>query len=304
MIEIGRVLCPIDFSDTSRHALEYAVVLARWYGSRVTVLHACAVPAAVPVAPYGGPAGIEPAVLSVPRRAQVQQELERFVQPFLDPQVRVDLRLGDGLPIEEILRASTECQPDLIVLGTHGRSGFERLLLGSVTERVLRKAPCPVLTVPPRAADIRPPAFGRILCAVDFSPSSLRGLEYALSLAQESDASLVVLNVLELLTDLEHYEVPGFNFTDYAASVIRETRDRLTASIPAAAREYCEITELVLTGKPHREILALARENQMDLVVMGVRGRGVADLAIFGSTTQQVVRAAPCPVLTIRSDDV
>lgn len=301
MLAIPRILCPVDFSDTSRHALEYALTLARWYESRVTVLHACLVPAAVSVAPFGGPAGMEPTALAVPRRAELRRELEGFIEPYVAEGVPLDLSLGEGLAIEEILHGAAELPADLIVMGTHGRSGVERLLLGSVAERVLRKAPCPVLTVPPRATAVRPPAFKRILCAVDFSPSSLQGLAYAVSLAKESDAVLVVLNVLEPLTDLERYEIPGFNFSEYAETIVQTAREQLSAAIPSDAREYCQIDEVVRVGKPWREILELAGDNHMDLVVLGVRGRGAADLVLFGSTTQHVVRNAPCPVLTLRS---
>ena len=101
-----------------------------------------------------------------------------------------------GQPAREILDCAATLPADLIVMGTHGHSGFEHLLLGSVTEKVLRKATCPVLTVPPRAGDTSLP-FKHVLCAVDFSASSLKGLDFALSMAEEADAVITIVHVLE-----------------------------------------------------------------------------------------------------------
>lgn len=301
MITVKRILCPVDFSEHSRHALEYAVVLAGWYESEITVLHAFSMPIGVPVVPYGGAMLAEPAVATPAHRQQLQKSLEEFVEPMAGRGVRLSLRVCEGTAVDQILAQATSDSADLIVIGTHGRSGFERLLLGSVAEKVLRKATSPVLTVPPRAEEATAPSFDRILCAVDFSESSLRGLQYALSLAQEADAELTVVNVLEMSPEAEPFETPGFNFRDYAARFSATAGERLAAAIPAEAREYCTVKEVVAVGKAYREILRLATELASDLVVIGIRGRGAADLVMFGSTAQHVVRAATCPVLTLRT---
>jgi nucleotide-binding universal stress UspA family protein len=300
MIELSRILCPVDFSEFSRHALDHAAVLARWYAAEITVVHVCSTPVAVPAVPYGGPVLVEPVALTVERRAELRRELEQFVRPVAASGIPLSLQVVEGSSVDEIVAGAESA--DLIVMGTHGRSGFERLLLGSVAEKVLRKAPCPVLTVPPKAAGDAPPAFKKILCAVDFSASSRRGLDYALSLAQEADATLTVLHVVEVVPEVGEFELPGFNLREYAVNLESSARERLTAMIPEAARQYCEVREVVGTGKPYLEILRIARETGVDLIVMGVRGRGVADLMLFGSTTQHVVRQASCPVLTLRSE--
>jgi nucleotide-binding universal stress UspA family protein len=301
MIEIKRILCPVDFSEFSRHAVECAGVLARWYESEISLLYVQPMPMAAAI-PYGGPVVVDRIVLPAEERERFQKDLEQFAQPLVDAGIPISVHVADGSAVDRILALAGEKQADLIVMGTHGRSGFERLLLGSVAERILRKAACPVLTVPPRVSGVTaPPAFKRILCAVDFSAPSLRGLEYALSLAQEADAALTLAHVLEFMPEEEMPDLPGFDVREYAASIAASARERLAAAVPADARTYCEIQEVVATGRPWREILRLARDGAADLIVMGVRGRGAADLVLFGSTTQHVVRQATCPVLTLRT---
>jgi nucleotide-binding universal stress UspA family protein len=297
MIEIKRILCPVDFSEFSYHALEYAVVLAQWYESEITVLHAFSMPIGAPVVPYAGAMLPEPPVVTPAHREQLGKSLEEFVEPLAGCGVRICRQIGEGPAVDQIVAHAKSASADLIVIGTHGRSGFERLLLGSVAEKVLRKASCPVLTVPARAEGTTAPSFTRILCAVDFSESSLRGLQYALSLAQEADAALTVVHVLEMAPEAESFETPGFNFREYAAQFAAHAGERLAAG----AREYCRVKEMVTVGKPYREILRLATELGSDLVVIGIRGRGAADLMMFGSTAQHVVRASSCPVLTLRT---
>ena len=116
----------------------------------------------------------------------------------------IDVRVQQAAYIHEEIVAQLEAtDADLLVLGTHGRSGFQRLFLGSVTEKVIRKACCPTLVVPPRAPDVAPTApvqFRRILCPVDFSESSLRAFAHAVNMAEEADAHLTLLHVIETPT--------------------------------------------------------------------------------------------------------
>jgi nucleotide-binding universal stress UspA family protein len=138
MLAVHTVLHPTDFSDRSQYAFWLACALARDYGARLIVLHVADVPPVV----YGdGMLPPDPQEL----RAAAQRQLDRLQVPHAD--VRAERRLEQGEAVEEILRVAREVQADLIVLGTHGRTGLGRLLMGSVAEQVLRKAACPVLTV-------------------------------------------------------------------------------------------------------------------------------------------------------------
>jgi nucleotide-binding universal stress UspA family protein len=126
----------------------------------------------------------------------------------------------------------------------------------------------------------------------------MTALTYALSLAQQADAELIVLHVIELPPDI--HGVGPLDLAEYRRVYEEESRRRLSEAVPAEARTYCTVREAIVTGKPYREILRVADDQQSELIVMGVQGRGAADLLFFGSTTQHVVRQATCPVLTLR----
>lgn len=303
MIEIRRILCPVDFSDHSRRALDHAVAIARWYGSVITAVH---VVAPAPVTAYGpGPVIFQAAMMSPTDRDQLQASLDDFVQAETAHGVTIDTRVREGNAASEVLAQAAELPADLITIGTHGRSGFERLLLGSVAEKVLRKAGCPVLTVPrnhPGTVPAAPVVFKKILCPIDFSTSAMRALDYALSLAQEGDGELTVLHVLP--NGYENADVVAddrMTLGDFMRRREADLRRMLAEAIPEEASSYCQVETVMVNGSPWHEILREAGERHSDVIVMGVQGRGAVDLMFFGSTTQHVVRQATCPVLTIKA---
>ena len=191
---------------------------------------------------------------------------------------------------------------DLIVMGTHGRRGFKRLLLGSVTESVLREAPCPVLTVPSRApaAAAERVTFKRILCPIDFSTSALQALGFALDLARQADGLVTLLHVIEWLSEEDPPASARFDTSEYRRYIVADAEERLQGLVAKESRAWAEIHNVIVFGRAHREILRAADTTPADLIVMGAQGRGGVGLALFGSTTQQVVRGAACPVLTVR----
>jgi nucleotide-binding universal stress UspA family protein len=304
MIEIRQILCPIDFSDHSRRALDHAIAIARWYEATVTVLN---VFSPAPVAAMGpGPMVFEPIVLTPVDRDQLLADVKAFAQAESAPGITIDAVVREGNTAREVLEQAAIMKADLLVIGTHGRSGFERLLLGSVAEKVLRKATCPVLTVPthsPDAVPAGPILYKRILCPVDFSDASLNALKYATSMAQEADGQLTVLHVVahefENADDMAIVADAGMTIGSFVKQREEALRRRLQQAV-ATAPEFCSVESLMTHGKPWREVLRIATERQSDLIVMGVQGRGAADLLFFGSTTQHVVREALCPVLTLR----
>jgi nucleotide-binding universal stress UspA family protein len=302
MTEIRRIVCPIDFSEFSRRALDYAMAIARWYDAQVLALHVHAVPIPTALAP-GAPVIVAPILMSDIDREQLTRELAIFVDGERARGVRVDTRVLEGTAWREIVAEASAARADLLVLGTHGRSGFERLLLGSVAEKILRTAPCPVLTVPRGAADavpIAPGLFKRVLCPIDFSGPSAAALSWAASLAQEADAELLVLHVLDTPQVSEFEAFPRSALAAYRREYEEWSLARLEEAVPAAVRTNCTVRELMRTGNVHQEILRVAGEHASELIVMGVAGhRGVGD-RVFGSTTQHIVRSATCPVLTVR----
>jgi nucleotide-binding universal stress UspA family protein len=308
MIEIRRVLCPVDFSDHSRRALDHALAIAKWYHATVTLLH---VSPLMPVAAYAPASGMPPyAGLSPEGRQALVHSMRRFAEREAGAGAPVELEIAEGHTAATILARASELPADLLVLGTHGRSGFERWVLGSVTEKVLRKAVCPVLTVPRGVGDVvpvGPVVFTRIVCAIDFSACSMHALEYAMSLAEQADAHLTVVHVVELPPDIprevhETVLAGPRNLREYIALAEEEGRARLTDAIPERLRASARVDTVLAAGKPYREILRIAAELSAELVVVGVHGRGAIDRMLFGSTTQHLVRQAPCPVLTLRKD--
>jgi nucleotide-binding universal stress UspA family protein len=289
----------VDFSGHSRLALDYATALARWYEAEVIAMHAMSV-AMVP-ATIGTFPATPPADMPLTRE-EVIRDLVRFVRPVEAADVRTRTIVVSGNPARCILEQAAQIPASLIVMGTHGASGFERLMLGSVAEKVLRKAQCPVLVVTKHAdaPSGAPIVFKRILCAVDFSPCSRRAVSYALSLAEEAGGALTLLHVIEGFDD-EPPATSHFNVPEYRLHLERSSVERLSELVPPETRAWCNCRTIVRGGKAHREILQFAKTEGADLIVLGVRGRGAVDLALFGSTTNQVVRGADCPVLTVRS---
>ena len=299
---IQRILCPVDFSDASRHAVEHAIALARWYEARITGLHIYTpMSAAMPSLPLTNDQ-VLPSELTV-----VRQTAEAWFSEAAKAGVAVDVVVDVGLPAGAILNCAKTTRAQMIVMGTHGAGGFEHLVLGSVAEKVLRKAACPVLTVPPRTRATSKLPFKRLLCAVDFSDPSSAALELAQSLAVESGAQLMLVHVIEW----PWHEPPSPRL---------ETLPREQAAALAEYRRYIETSALarlqalsesegaalpeppalrIVNGKSYAEILRIADEDAADLIVMGVHGRSILDLTLFGSTTNHVVRAARCPVLTV-----
>ena len=246
----------------------------------------------------------EPIVLTAVDRDQLLADVEAFAETETAPGAAIDAVVREGNTAVEILEQATSMKADLLVIGTHGRSGFERLLLGSVAEKVLRKASCPVLTVPSGLPDSMltgPVLYKRIVCPVDFSESSMHALKYAISLAQEADGQLTVLHVVAQEFD----SLAGFAY-DAGMTVGDFLKEREIAlqqrleEVVAAAPEFCRLESLMRHGKAGREVLRVAEEKHCDVIVMGLQGRGSADPLFFGSTTQHVVRHASCPVLTLR----
>jgi nucleotide-binding universal stress UspA family protein len=300
MAEFTRLLCPIDFSDASRHAVEHATVLARCYEATVIGLHVHN-PAYAPVGTIGLPnkGGTVFAAPAASRR--LHQELDSALASATAAGIPLETAIEEGAPASQILSGVTRHRADLVVMGTHGTSGLERLLLGSVTEKVIRKASCPVLTVPPRAHATSHLPFRRILCPLDFSASSKRALQFALAMARDARAELHLVHVVEWPPDSPPPPpFPAFNLPEYRVYRESEALAELDKLVPSWLRDRQPVLDVV-RGRAYEQVLHLAATDGTDVIVIGVHGRNALDVMIFGSTTNQVIRGATCPVLTIRS---
>ena len=293
MPKVERILCPVDFSEFSVRAYRYSLSLARHYRATLYVQHVAEFweDPSVGFAASGGPA--EEFVRAFRRNAE--EQLQEFVKAETRGEIQPIPLVEVGIPPDCILAFAQAQQISLIVMGTHGRRGFDRLMLGSVTERVMRKAPCAVLVVrTPSQAFISPSGgrdpvhLSRILFCTDFSENSQRALDHAVSLATEYGAELTLVHVLEytsFLPDIEEAE----------AIAIRQLDEMISTN----EREAGKIKPIVRKGTAYEQIIHLASEMRADVVVMAVRGRGALDLAVFGSTSYRVMQLGPSPVLAV-----
>jgi len=294
MLEIKLVLCPIDFSEFSVRAYRYALSLAEHYRAKLVAQHVVEL-WRHPSASYAAAARLYEE-FSQALRERGKKQLQEFVKSHTHDEIQLELVVDQGMAPDSILSFAQAQKADLIVMGTHGRRGFDRLMLGSVTDRVMRRAPCPVLAIskPPDDSMLIVRERGdfhrlsRILFCADFSDNSERALNYAIALTAEFDAELTLVHVLE--------KVPSPAKTEKAIAAAMERLDKL---IPPEGRTALKIRTAVRFGNPYQQIIQLALEAQIDMVTMGVHGYGALDPAVFGSTTYRVMQLGPCPVLAV-----
>lgn len=285
--KVQRILAPTDFSPASESSARWAAWLAQRFGATVTFLHALEAEWwALP----------EELVTRAPGARQLRQAAGRWAAEELD---RWGQRFGggetvvlEGSPREVILRACHELKPDLVCMGTHGRTGVVRAFFGSVAEHVARASPVPVLTVRPG----RDPRVQRVLAATDFSPPALAAVEWARTVAAVCGAELVLLHVVEL--DPETFAgVPREIMAPAVGERIRDYLvDRATQRLRALAREG-ERTEVRL-GAAGNTVVRAAEELEVDLVCTGTRGQTGLAHVLLGSVAECVLRRSPIPVLT------
>jgi nucleotide-binding universal stress UspA family protein len=296
MLKINQVLFPTDLSDFSKAALPIACALARVWNARLQVLHV--------MPPILYEEQLEERNHPDAFYAGAEEALAQFVSG--QENLEIERRITTGKPAEEIVGAASDLQSDLIVMATHGKSGLARLFLGSVTEKVLRDAPCPVLCFKsPQTAVAASgqglPAIKTILCPIDFSASAEQILDLACLIAKQQKARLVLLHVA-CLPDMAYmgYGAPGapLEMNEFVEDM-RKALDRTNAPDPEVPLE-----RRLEDGNPPDVISDVAQEIGADLIVMGTHGYKGITHAVMGSVAEHVVRKASCPVLTFRPHKV
>jgi len=277
------VLVPTDFSDLSSLALQYAHRLAKCFDAGLLVLYA--EPFLPPVEFTSRQVADLVGELELSRQA-ARQHLDKHVTAKLPGVASVETLVIDGRTVPAILNTAREREAGLIVMGTHGRSGLSRVMLGSVTERVLREIEMPVLTVRPNPSSLGEASSisKKILCPVNFTPIAQKALNHAVALAECFGAELQVLHVDE---------------TGTARAMERKQKEELRRWIPEQSRTHCQIQEVVKQGEAAVEILKAVRSGGCDLIVLGVQHKRFFDSTVIGTTTVRVIRHAPCPVFAV-----
>jgi len=291
------ILCATDFSDFSNHTINYGVALAKEFEAKLFVSHVIDLSS---VAIYG-----EFQLDPVGQQNRIMEDAEAQLKALTgDQPISWEPLITVGKPADEISRAVEERGIDLVITATRGRSGLKRIILGSVTERLMRTLTCPLLVVNSPEHQLISTAdrvikIEKILVGCDFSPDSGQALKHALSLAQEFEAELHLTHVIETPTQ------PGLYKEDTSASeeIQQDYRDLLTQKlkdmVPVEARYWCTPQTGLLEGQPYEEIVGYAESNDIDMIVLGVRGHGLVKTLFLGSTTDRVVRRSPCPVLSV-----
>jgi nucleotide-binding universal stress UspA family protein len=289
-IALNNILFLTDFSDSSETAVPFATSIARAYGSTIYVLHVLLPSAYTHMAPE------EAASLLDHEDERARAEMERVEAQFSGLPSELTIERGPGVwpVLAEVLK---QREIDLIIMGTHGRTGIQKLLLGSSAEEIFRRSHAPVLTIGPavRSGSHSGGRFRCVLFATDFNAVSAASISFAVSLAQENQSRLVLLHALPI-------RKPGKAERDGDLS-IAEALHQLQELVPAEAELWCRPEAMVRHGDPTEQILAAANQCGADLIVLGVRGigrlaRGATRLD--RAIAYQVVVNATCPVLTVR----
>jgi len=283
MLHIDRVLFPTDRSEPAERAYVHALHLAAAHGAELHILH-------VTGEPRDSPQDLTPLTSQ-----EVVTELNLESGRPAEPARIVQKEISGDRPADVILRYAEEQGVDLVVMGTHGRGGVERMILGSVAERVVRQAPCPVMTVRSSGGM----QVNRILVPVDFSDLSKAVIPVAEDLAELYDARVELLYVI----DEEDYPMENVPLLGPVHVSPDELEKRIRKLMRNLEREYgngTEVTGTVIVGSPADSIIEHAQEHA-DLIVMATHGRTGLKRIVLGSVAEKVVRQAPVPVFSVKS---
>jgi nucleotide-binding universal stress UspA family protein len=295
---LERILCTTDFSDLSNCAVPYGVRLAKEFGAKLYLCHVIDLTSA---AIYGE---------AVSAFEEQQNRMVGFAQNRIEDLIgkeSIDWEplVATGQTADRITRLAIEKEVDLAVSANRGRSGLKRLILGSVTERLMRTLPCPLLVVRSLEPPLESPAdqeirFRRILVGCDFSHDSDLALEYALDLARQFQSELHLVHVVEPPVYKDLCKPAAECGKEGQGSLRERLLEQLAQVIPEEARSWCSSSTALLAGQPHEELTKYAVVHDVDLIVLGIRGHSLVESLFIGSTTARVVRRASCPVLSVR----
>lgn len=275
------ILVPTDLSELADQAIRYAGMFASRLGSRITLLYADE--AYFPIDVLELPLGyaLEQAQEST---TKVHERLRASATELL-PHVKVESTVVRDTPARAIVRTAKNVHADLIVMGTHGRHGWRRAFLGSVTETVLHQTDRPLITVTPGIYTANhQPVIRTVLCPVNFTYIARESLQHACSVAAAFDAELVIVYVAE------GFQPPRLPEVESAFSLWVEPalRGRARYRLSVAGE-----------GNPAEGVLATAADVSADLIVIGAQHRFFSDATVIGTTTERITRFARCPVMTV-----
>lgn len=300
MMKLNRLLLPTDFSRCADQALTHAIHLARQYDAELHMLHAVVLHGDDPANSALHFPEIEELRARMMKAAATKMTKDLSAYPSHDLRVKqAQVRGFSTAPA--IFEYAKHNDIDLIVMGTHGRRGLGHLLLGSVAEEVVRLASVPVLTVRERETPKPFEKVRRILAPVDFSQHARQALRYAMEIAAAYDARLQLLHVVEEAIHPAFYSVSVNTWYQQVPELMTNSKREMEKMLdevdgPAVPHEIH-----VVEGHAVRDIIKFAETYNTDLIVIATHGLTGIEHLLLGSTTEKVVRIAPCPVLTVKA---
>ncbi|APF19227.1 UspA domain-containing protein [Caldithrix abyssi DSM 13497] len=299
-MDIKRILVPTDFSETARAALDQALFLAARYDAELTVLHAR-------LLFEDDPAELEHKLkdLKAEEKEVEHALLDKLRKKTADHShlnIKHEIIRGYSAP-SAILGYINNKEFDLVVIGTHGRSGLEHFLIGSVAEKVVRYARCPVLTV--RSAEYIKEKFEKILVPLDFSEPAMHALKTAANWVEEEGGELHLLYAVEQEVHPALYAWGMKSVFDMIPDIKEKVEKRMEEAIAQIPKlKKVAVKKVIREGKPHKVIAKYVEEEKPHLIVIGTHGMVGLDRFLLGSTTERVIRAVKIPVLTVKNKNV
>jgi nucleotide-binding universal stress UspA family protein len=298
------VVCTTDLSDYSNMSAYYGAALARVFDATVHLCHVID----LPIVSVHGEAFTYPTDYVQGLQEEALRQMDRLMKPL---SVRWEPHVEIGAISRTVSELVDKTRADLLISAGHGRSGLKRLLLGSVTEQLLRTIHCPFLVVTAPQDESKDRALkkmgpdtvdnfrlSKILVGTDFSRESDNAVSFGFSLAQDFQSELHLVHVVEPFAYSDALR-PDPVTAEVATDLNAVLTQRLESLVPADARHWCDVRISCLAGRPHEELVKYAVLHAFDLIILGIRGRGLVETFLLGSTTDRVIRRVVCPVLAV-----
>lgn len=294
-MDISKILVPVDFSDVSEKAFDYALNFGEHYGSEISILHSLVI--------YQD---MHEEIVNFKdfqkfieiRETKAEDKLRKYVEKASAHGADVESIIVKGLSAaDSISQYLSENEFDLVIMGRRGLSSSEQAALGSVTEAIIRLSPAPVLTIP---GNIENKAFKKILVPIDFSIHSARSLDYTASLAEKFGAKVILLHVVE------QGIYPSFYSVDVSSvfEIDPTLKEEIIFNMQEFSKDHIEdvfIEDFIVEeGKPHKKIVEFAEFHPVDLIVISTHGLEGLDYVMLGATAEKVARWAGCPSLLVK----
>ncbi len=322
-VEPKNIMCAIDFSEFSQQVLAYGQAMARKFDAGLSLCH---VVSNMVLVSSAGQAYIASSKIEEERREEAAARLKALAGKLDMP---CEIILAAGHPAEMISETAVENEIDFVIAATHGGSGIKRFLVGSVTDRLVKILPVPLLVLHSDAGrpffpEGREISMKRILVGCDFSPDSKLAFDYGLSLAQEFQAELFLTHVIRpservQFSSADYIKIQegdylGWTPADYLDlqkesrsyedqvrnGLVSRVERQMDQMVPEDCRAWCTPITTVLDGEPYSELIRFAEQEKADIIVLGIRGHGLLERFLVGSTTDRVISRGRCPVLAVR----